>query len=145
MARTTSTGGRNTTKGSRTTAAKGGTGQPRKNAAANQKQSAKGVQEMTAEELVVANFATLTAVIDTLGKTLDLLLQKTENMAYHIIATEETLAELVAENGLNLARVNERIRSRIDADGNAQINYDSSIDIAAAMASPKAKIGRLGK
>lgn len=144
MARTTTSGVRNTTKGSRTVA-KSGTGKPRKTAAATQKRPIKGVQEMTSEELVVANFATLTAVIDTLGKTLDLLLQKTENMAYHIIATEETLAELVAENGINLARVNERIRNRIDDDGNTQINYDNSIDIAAAMASPKAKIGRLAK
>ena len=93
--------------------------------------------DMSAEELVVENFATLANALEILSKTLDLLLQKTENMAFHIIATEEVLVELVADNGINLANVNERIRAKIALSTDRQVNPNMAIDVAAAIASPR--------
>ena len=92
--------------------------------------------DMSPEELVIANFATLTNVLETLGKTLDTLVQKTEGMAHHIIATEEVLAELVATNGIDLARVNQRIRAKIGSGTGRQVDSSKTIDIAAGIASP---------
>jgi hypothetical protein len=93
-------------------------------------------REKTGEELVVENFAALSHLIETLGNTLELLTQKAENMAYHIIATEELLAELVADNGINLARVNTRIRLKVASGTDNLGNPGRAIDIAAAIASP---------
>lgn len=91
-------------------------------------------KEKSGDELVVDNITELSKVVTSLSATLDLLVQKAEGMAYHIIATEAILAELVAANGLDLARVNTRIRAKIAAgtDGNA----NQAIDAAAAIASP---------
>lgn len=90
----------------------------------------------TGEELVIENFAALSSVVDTFADTLEMLVQKVESMAYHIVATEEVLAELVAANGLNLARVNARIRSKISAAEDNGADSGKAIDIAAAIASP---------
>lgn len=92
--------------------------------------------EKTGEELVIENLAVVSHLIKTLGETLEMLVQKTENMAYHIIATEEILAEIVAENGLNLALVNERIRNTITTGTDNLCNPSKAIDIAAAIVSP---------
>ena len=92
--------------------------------------------EKTSEELVIENFAAVSRLVETLGETMELLVQKTENMAYHIIATEEILAELVAANGLNLARVNARIRNTIASGTDSQCDPGKAIDTAAAIASP---------
>lgn len=94
------------------------------------------VTEKSGDELVAENFAALSNVVDTLGTTLELLVQKMESMASHIIATEETLAELVASNGLDLARVNARIRAKIAAGTDNQGSASHAIDVAAAIASP---------
>lgn len=88
------------------------------------------------DELVADNFNELSNVVDVLGVTLDLLVQKCESMAYHIIATEEILAEIVAANGINLALVNARIRSKIAAGTDNHTGANQAIDIAAAIASP---------
>lgn len=88
------------------------------------------------EELFVENLATLTGVVEALGETLELLVQKAENMAYHIIATEQVVAELVTSNGLDLARVNARIRAKIAAGTDLQVDSSRAIDVAAAIASP---------
>lgn len=88
------------------------------------------------EELFVENLATLTGIVESLGETLELLVQKAENMAYHIIATEQVVAELVASNGLDLARVNARIRAKIAAGTDLKVDSSRAIDVAAAIASP---------
>jgi hypothetical protein len=93
------------------------------------------IKEKSGDELVAENFAALSNVVASLGKTLEMLVQKTESMACHIIATEEILAELVAANGLNLANVNTRIRVKIAA-GTNNGNPNQAIDVAASIASP---------
>lgn len=93
-------------------------------------------REKSGEELVIENFAAVSRLVETLGETLELLTQKAENMAYHIVATEELLAEMIAENGINLAHVNSRIRSKIASGTNYTGDPAKAIDIAAAIASP---------
>jgi len=93
-------------------------------------------RQKSGEELVIENFAAVSRLVETLGETLELLTQKAENMAYHIIATEELLAEMIAENGINLAKVNSRIRSKIASGTNNTGDPAKAIDIAALIASP---------
>lgn len=100
------------------------------------KETVKPVKEKTGDELVVENIAELSKAISTLSTTLDMLVLKAEGMAYHIIAAEAILAELIATNGLNLARVNTRIRLKIAAGTDGNGNADQAIDTAAAIASP---------
>ncbi len=100
----------------------------------------KHTEQLTGEQLVVENLATLSSVVRSLSETLDVLVQKVENMAYHLIATEETLAEVIANTGVDLAAVNNRIRTKI-AKGTDQTGDPSrAIDVAAAMASPAPKM-----
>jgi len=94
------------------------------------------VREITGEELVIENFAAMTRLVETLGETLELLTQKAESMAYHIIATEQLLAELIADNGINLAGVNGRIRQKIASGTDGTCDPSKAIDIAASIASP---------
>lgn len=96
----------------------------------------KNVIEKTGEELVIENFAAVSHLVGTIAETLEMLVQKTENMAYHIIATEEIIAELVATNGLDIASVNARIRSTIAMGTENLCDPAKAIDIAAAIASP---------
>lgn len=93
-------------------------------------------KERHIDELVAENFKAMSKVVDALSSTLEMLVQKTESMAYHIIATEEILAEVVEKNGLNLARVNARIRTKISIGTDNNGNSNQAIDIAAAIASP---------
>jgi len=65
-----------------------------------------------------------------------MLVQKVESMAYHIIATEEVLAEVVATSGLDLARVNARIRAKIADGTDNQGDSSRAVDVAASIASP---------
>jgi hypothetical protein len=65
-----------------------------------------------------------------------MMVQKMERMAHHVIASEEILAEIVAANGLNLARVNARIRAKIAAGTDNNGNSNLAIDVAASIASP---------
>src|ERR1039457_210292 len=92
--------------------------------------------EESGEELVVENFVNLTKTVDLMSETIAMLIDKIESMAYHVIATEEVLAEFVAVNGLNLARVNARIRAKITAGTNGTCDSNRAIDAAAAIASP---------
>jgi hypothetical protein len=94
------------------------------------------IREMSGEELVIENFAAVSRLVETLRETLELLTQKVENMAYHIIATEEVLAELVADNGINLAHINTRIRYKIATGTGNQGDPDKAIDVAASIVSP---------
>ncbi|GFE60886.1 hypothetical protein [Geobacter sp. AOG2] len=97
----------------------------------------KSISDMSGEELVVANFATLSTLVEALGETIEMLVQKAESMAYHIIATEEILAEMVAANGLNLAQVNARIRKKVAAGTANLVDPSRAIDVAATIASPQ--------
>jgi hypothetical protein len=90
----------------------------------------------SSEKLMVATVAALSDTVVALNTTLEMLVQKAESMAYHIIATETILAELVATQGLSLARVNARIRMKIAAGTDYGGNPDQAIDAAAAIASP---------
>jgi hypothetical protein len=78
----------------------------------------------------------MSRLVETLGVTLELLTQKAESMAHHIIATEQLLAELITDNGINLARVNARIRLKIASGTDSQGDPSKAIDIAASIASP---------
>lgn len=95
--------------------------------------------DLSSEQLVVENLSALSSLVGTLGETLDVLVQKTENMAYHLIATEEVLAEVVTATGIDLARVNARIRNKIANGTGSQGDPSRSIDIAAGIASPLPK------
>lgn len=88
------------------------------------------------EDLVIENFEALSQLVESMSETLDKLVQKAESMALHIIATEEILAEIVAENGLNIARVNDRIRSKVASGSENICDADKAIDVAASIASP---------
>ena len=104
--------------------------------AAAQKTTIKQIPHKSGEELVFENFAAITQAVDKLTDTLEMLVQKIESMAYHVIATEEVLAEVVAASGLNLARVNARIRAKIAAGTDGACDSSRAIDIAASIASP---------
>jgi len=78
--------------------------------------------------------------VGSLSETLDVLVQKVENMAYHLIATEEVLSEVVTSTGLDIVRVNTRIRTKIANGTDKQGDPSRSIDIAAGIASPMPKI-----
>lgn len=99
----------------------------------------KTTEEDSAEELVVKNIAALSQMIEAMSVTVGMLVQKVESMAFHIIATEEMLAEIVADNGINLARVNARIRLKIAAGTDGACNSVKAIDVAAGIASPLPK------
>lgn len=99
----------------------------------------KAGKELSGEELLAANLSEMTKVVGTLSETLDMLVQKVESMAYHIIATEEVLAEVVAANGLDLARVNTRIRAKIAEGTDNQCDSSRAVDVAAGIASPLPK------
>jgi hypothetical protein len=94
------------------------------------------LQEKSSEELVIENFSALTQTVNMLTETLEMLVEKIEGMAYHVIATEEVLAEVVAANGLNLARVNARIRAKIISGTDGACDFSRAIDVAASIASP---------
>lgn len=97
------------------------------------------IDDLTGEQLVVENLATLSNLVGCLSETLDVLVQKVESMAYHIIATEEVLAELVSSNGLDLAHVNARIRAKVANGTNNLGDPTKAIDVAASIASPLPK------
>lgn len=88
------------------------------------------------DELLRETVAAVSEVVASLSGSLEMLVQKAESMAFHIIATEEILAELVAAHGLDLACVNTRIRAKIAAGSDYQCSSDRAIDVAAAIASP---------
>ena len=99
----------------------------------------KKVAQLSGDQLIVENLATLSSLVRTISETLDVLVQKVENMAYHLIATEETLAEVVATTGVDLARVNNRIRAKISKGTDKTGDPSRAIDVAAAIASPAPK------
>lgn len=105
-------------------------------AVAQKPAAAQKLDKLSGEQLVVENLSTLSALVGTISETLDVLVQKVENMAYHLIATEETLAEVVTTTGVDLAQVNKRIRMKITAGVGKGSDPSRAIDVAAAIASP---------
>jgi hypothetical protein len=93
----------------------------------------------TNEALVAENLSSLSSLVRAISETMDILVQKTENMAYHLIATEEVLAEVVANAGIDLASVNGRIRAKISKGTDRKGDPSRAIDIAASIASPRPK------
>lgn len=112
---------------------------PKKAATKPAKKAAAPLSDMSGEQLVVENLSTLSSLVGTLSETLDVLVQKVENMAYHLIATEEVLAEVVTATGVDLARVNSRIRTKISIGTDKQGDPTRAIDIAAGIVSPLPK------
>lgn len=98
--------------------------------------TAKPVKEENSDELVVENITELSKVVASIGTTIEMLVQKVASMAHHVIATEAVLAEIVTANGLNLPRVNARIRAKIAAGTDNNGDSNPAIDVAAAIASP---------
>ena len=114
---------------------------PRKTATKSTKAGTKKeTTELSGEQLVVENLSTLSALVRTLSETLDVLVQKTENMAYHLIATEEVLSEVVQLTGVDLANVNARIRAKISKGTDKKGDPTRAIDVAATIASPGTKL-----
>lgn len=91
--------------------------------------------ETSGEDLVSANLGAMTETVVSLHSTIDLLVQKTASMAYHIVAMEEILTEIISANGLSLAPVNARIRERIASGTNNEGDPGLAIDAAASIAS----------
>ena len=91
--------------------------------------------EAAGDDLVAENLTAMTETVVALHATIDLLVQKTASMAYHIVAMEEILTEMISANGLNLAPVNARIRARIAAGTDSQGDADLAINAAASIAS----------
>lgn len=92
--------------------------------------------EETSDELIIENIAAMSQVMVSMSETLDKLVKKIESMACHIIATEEVLSEIVADNGLNIVRVNARIRAKFEAGSEITTDLSRAIDVAASIASP---------
>lgn len=99
----------------------------------------KKVAQLSGDQLLVENLATLSSLVRTISETLDVLVQKVENMAYHLIATEEILAEVVTTTGVDLTQVNKRIRTKISKGTDKTGDPSRAIDVAAAIASPAPK------
>lgn len=91
--------------------------------------------ETVGDALVAENLAAMTDTVVSLHATIDLLVQKTASMAYHIIAMEEILTEMIFAKGLSLAPVNARIRARIAAGTDSLGHSELAIDAAASIAS----------
>ena len=109
---------------------------PAAGAATKKTPKAAKVAQLSGEELMVENLSTLSSLVRTISETLDVLVQKVENMDYHLIATEETLAEVVATTGVDLAQVNKRIRTKIAKGTDRAGDPSRAIDVAATIASP---------
>ena len=91
--------------------------------------------DKTGDALIAENFKAISDTVASLGATIDMLVQKTASMAYHIIATEEILSEMAAKAGLDLAQVNARIRAKISAGTDNLGDANHAVDVAASIAS----------
>jgi len=103
---------------------------------AKRKETVKQPEE-TMEELVASSISSLTSGMTKTTENIDLLTKKVTSMACHIIALEALLSEVIAITGVDLARVNQKIRSTIAADPTARGDSEIVIDIAASIASQK--------
>jgi len=88
------------------------------------------------DELVASNIASLTQGLSKTSDSIDLLTRKITSMACHIVALEALLSEVVAITGVDLVRVNNRIRGRLASQADNLTDADVVIDLAASLASP---------
>jgi len=88
------------------------------------------------EELIAANITTITNTLSKTNENIDQLARKVTSMACHIVALEALLSEVVAVTGVDLVRVNGRIRTSIAGQAVDQTDSDVVVDLAAAIASP---------
>jgi len=93
-----------------------------------------------ADQLILENIMALTRELQALSKAVDDHVQKTASIANHVIAMESVLAEVVSLTGLDMVKVNNRIRAKV-ATASAQPGASNmAIDIAASIASPVPRI-----
>ncbi len=88
------------------------------------------------EELVATNITTITNTLSSANESIDQLARKVTSMACHVVALEALLSEVVAITGVDLVRVNGRIRSSTARQAVDQTDSDVVVDLAAAIASP---------
>lgn len=101
------------------------------------KAASKSLAALSYEELVSANLTGLTRTVGNLGETMDILVQKMESMAHHIIAIEAILGDVISSEGLNLTNVNDKIREKIDSGTDGLGVADKSLKVAAEIISTK--------
>lgn len=95
--------------------------------------------KLSYEELVSANLTALTQTLGNLSDAVDVLSQKMESMAYHIIAVEGILSEVVASTGIDISNVNCTINAKISAGTDGKGSPNRAIDIAAGIMAPLPK------
>lgn len=88
------------------------------------------------DELVASNIAILTQGLSASSTSVELLTKKVTSLACHVVAVESLLAEVIAVTGVDLAKVNRDIRSRISNQLDMQNDSEVVVDIAATIASP---------
>jgi len=86
-------------------------------------------------DLVASNIASLTQGLANSTEAVELLTRKVTGMACHIVALEALLTEVIAVTGVDLVRVNGRIRSRIANQAETATDSEVVVDLAAAIAS----------
>ncbi len=96
----------------------------------------KKIDKESFEELVATNITTITNTLSKANENVDQLARKVTSMACHIVALEALLSEVVAITGVDLVRVNGRIRSSIAGQAVEQTDSDVVVDLTAAIASP---------
>lgn len=92
------------------------------------------------DQLISENITVMTKQLEALTITVDSHLLKTANIANHVVALEAVLAEVVSMTGLDLVKVNNRIRSRIASAAAEPGSADLAIDLAAYIAAPTPRI-----
>ena len=90
----------------------------------------------TFDELVATNIASLTQALANSTDSIDLLTKKVNSLACHIVALEALLSEVITITGVDLVRVNGRIRNRVALQADTPTDSEVVVDLAAAIASP---------
>jgi len=120
-------------------AVKGKRPSPQKKTAVNLKSDPgkASVQNLKGDErqLLVDNVMALSRATRLNGENLALLIENVENIASHIVALEEIVAEAVMVTGVDIVRVNRRIRERIAAGTERLGDPSKAIDVAAVLVS----------
>lgn len=88
------------------------------------------------DELVASNIASLTQGMARSTGAIELLTNKVTSLACHVVALESLLTEVIAVTGVDLARVNSRIRSRVAIQADTPADSEVVVDLAATIASP---------
>jgi len=89
-----------------------------------------------ADQLILQNITAITQELQAITRAVDDHVLKTVNIANHIVALEVVLAEVVALTGLDMVKVNNRIRAKVATASNQPGAADFAVDLAASIASP---------